>query len=320
MKELNTQIFRDNIAIMQLTRKFATDLMKHSEYARNPKTLEQGLIHDISQSIHFRPRSTKLVAYHNEEKTAIGFLELKENTEKLYLIEGVFVDPNYRKMGVANKLLNYATALAKENGAKKIHLNVYTTNNNAINLYKKIGFKEISRTILGQDYLTGFAPSRLIKRFLMGPGFLTKLSLGKDSELVELHANSKKNRETLFSIYQKCMDQRVVDFFEINADNLINGSRHVWQPPFFRNILINDLFNSFALIFNYPFSYKASVELYSTSNAVIPSMLDDLLNTLANRGISFAQITLFKPSNTTINWFEEKGMMIFQFVAMGKSL
>jgi GNAT superfamily N-acetyltransferase len=319
MKEVNTQIFHNRVAILHLTRKLATDLMKHSDFAGSD-VLNQGLIYDILQSVHFRPRSTRLVAYHNGDKTAIGFLCLKENTDKLYLIEDVFVDPNYRKMGVANRLLNYATAFAKENGAKKIHLNVYTTNTNAINLYKKLGFIEIGRTIFGQGFLSGSAPSRVIKRVLIGQGFLTKLTLGKDSRLVELQTNSKKNRETLFSIYQRCMDQEVVDFFEINADNLINGSRHVWQPPFFKNVLINHLGNSFALIFNCPFSYKASVELYSTSNAVIPSMLDDLLNTLANRGIAFTQITLFNPNNTISNWFKEKRMMIFQFVVMGKNL
>ena len=319
MKEPSTQIFQDKVVILLLTRKLATDLKKHPDFAGS-EALNQGLIYDILQSAHFRSPSTRLVAYHNNDKIAIGFLALKETTDHLYFIEDIFVDPNYRNKGVASRLLNYAITLAKEKGAKKVSLNVFTTNTNAIQIYKKYGFKEISHTILGQGDTSGFNPFRVIKRVLIGHGFLTKLTLDKDSRLVELQTNSKKNRETLFRIYQRCMDQGWIDFFEINEDNLINGSRRVWQPPFYRNVLINHLSNSFALIFNYPFSYKATVELYSTSNTVIPSMLDDLLKNLSNRGISFTQITVFSPNNTASNWFEEKSMMTFQFITMGKNL
>ena len=166
------------------------------------------------------------------------------------------------------------------------------TNTNAINLYKKCGFKEIGRTFIGQGYPIGFNRFRVIKRVVIGHGFLTKLTLGKDSRLIELQTNIKKNRETLFRICQRCMDQGWIDFFEIDADNLIKGSGRVWHSPFFRNILINDSFNSFAIIFNYPFSHKATVEVYSTSNTFIPTMLDNIMKTLSNRGIPFAQITV----------------------------
>ena len=302
-----------------MTLEFATDLMKHNVFA-GTDVLDQGLICNILKSIHFRPRSIRLVACHNANKTAIGFLRLKENTDKLYLIEDVFVDPNYRNKGIATRLLNYAIALAKEKKRKKVSLNVNITNTNAINLYKNCGFKEIGRTIMGQGYASGSNRFRVIKRALIGHGFLAKLTLGKDSRLVELKTNVKKNRETLFRIYQRCVDQGWIDFFEVDADSLVNGSRRIWQPLFFRNVLINAKFNSFTLIFNYPFSHKATVELYSTSNTLIPSMLNDLLKTLGNRGIPFTQITVFNPNNTVSNWFKDKRMMTFQFISMGKNL
>ena len=319
LKEPAAQLFHDKISIKQLTREFATDLMKHGVFA-GTDVLDQGLLCDILKSIHFRPRSIRLVACHNEGKTAIGFLRLKENTDKFYLIEDVFVAPNYRNKGVAIRLLNHAFSLAKEKKRKKVSLNVQRTNTNAINLYKKCGFKEIGHTILGQGYASGSNRFKVIKRALIGHGFLTKLTLGKDSRLVEQKTNTRKNRETLFRIYQNCVDHRWINFFEIDADNLINGPRHLWQPPFFRNVLINDQFNSFALIFNYPFSHKATVELYSTSNTHILSMLDDLLKKMAKRGIPFTQITIFNPNNTVSNCFKDKKMMTFQFITMGKNL
>jgi hypothetical protein len=136
-----------------------------------------------------------------------------------------------------------------------------------------------------------------------------------------MKTNSRKNRSLLFRIYQQCMDRRWIDFFEINAINLTRGSRHVWQPPFFRDVLINNSFNSLLLIFSLPLSSRAMVELYSTSNTIIPHLLEDLLKYLSNRGVSFVQIYFFNPINKlTSKWFEKKGMMTFEFVTMGKAL
>jgi predicted GNAT family acetyltransferase len=273
------------------------------------------------KAVNLIPNATRLVAYHTEEKAAIGFLYLEENTFELYTIEYVFVDPRYRKMGVANRLLDYAMVLAKEKGASRVNLSVDANSSRVIELYTKLGFEKIGHVLLVQGYLPGSAHSRLVKRYIMGQGCLTKLAQQRRGQLFKVKKSSRKNREALFNIYKRCMNQRWVDFFEINASNLINGSRHVWQPPFFRDVLVNGLVNSFALIFSRPFSSKATVELYSTSDAAIPSLLEDLLNILTARGIAFTQITLFNHSDTlTPNWFEEKRMKTFKFAVMGRAL
>jgi hypothetical protein len=111
------------------------------------------------------------------------------------------------------------------------------------------------------------------------------------------------------------------DFFEINVDTLINGSRHVWQPPFFRDILVSKVANSFALIFNSPFSSKTTVELYITSEDVFPSVLEDLQKVLSNRGASFFQIMLVNPGKNVFSSLSgDKGAKTYHFVAMGKIL
>ena len=87
---------------MQLTPEFVTDLMQHIEFVERPEVLKQGLIFSIRQSIHFYPRSTRLVAYHNMDKTAIGFLSLNENPDKLYLIGGCLRAFKLQKDGIGN--------------------------------------------------------------------------------------------------------------------------------------------------------------------------------------------------------------------------
>ncbi len=316
MIEQNTQL---KVNINQLTPQFSKDLRKHTFFA-GADILNQGLFYNVLQSIKFSPHVTRLVAYDTEKKKAVGFISLEENTNTLYSIKYVFVDPEYRKAGIASRLLNTAFAVAKTKGATKVNLNVYITSTNAIALYKKLGFREIGYTILGQGYPSNFKPNKTIKRFIIGQGKLSYLGIEKESRLFQIQDNLK-NRKKLFEIYKRCIQQQWIDFFEVKPDTIINGSRQVWQPSFFRNILINDLGNSFAFIFNRPFSNKATVELYSTSAAFVPSVLEDILRILSNRGIPFAQIWLFHPNTeVAFNWFEKKGFKIFQFVGMGKTL
>jgi len=55
-------------------------------------------------------------------------------------IENVTTDSNYRKKGIATSIMEYIFAL---NMYEKYILEVLDTNENAIKLYKKLGFKEV---------------------------------------------------------------------------------------------------------------------------------------------------------------------------------
>jgi len=56
-------------------------------------------------------------------------------------IEHVVTNSNYRKKGIATSIMEYIFAL---NMYEKYVLEVFDTNENAIKLYKKLGFKEVS--------------------------------------------------------------------------------------------------------------------------------------------------------------------------------
>ena len=160
MIEENTNNLGDRIAITRLKSNYATDLSKNA-YFQGSNVLNQGLSTWLLKSIKLQPPATRLVAFDREEKTAIGFLCLEENTKRLYSIKFVFVDPNYRKQGIAKKLLNHALSIAKEKGAKKVNLNVYSTAINAISLYKKLGFKEVGESLFVQGSVLGMNTSSI---------------------------------------------------------------------------------------------------------------------------------------------------------------
>lgn len=72
------------------------------------------------------------------ENILAGYLITYDNVDSLDIFE-IAVDKNFRKKGIASKLLN------RINDERKILLEVSEKNEVAINLYKKNGFKMISR-------------------------------------------------------------------------------------------------------------------------------------------------------------------------------
>ncbi len=323
MNAQNIQIVQGKVIIKQLTQQFASDLFSllNSTPGEDASVLYQGPIHVILRSVGLLPHASKFVAYHIEDKIAIGFITLEENTKTNFTIKDVFVNPRYRNMGIASGLLNYVITLAKEKGVRKINLNVDPTHTNAIALYKKIGFREIGRTLLMQGALSGFSPSKVIKRVIMSQSYSRTLASGKESLLVKLQTNSKINRKILLDIYQRSVNQDWLDFFEINSNNLMNGSRHVWQPPLFKSALISDSEDSFALSFSQLFPFKDIVEFYRDPDAAILPVLEDLLMIIGSRGAGFAQFWLFgQTDDIPSKWFEKRKLMTFPFVGMGKTL
>jgi GNAT superfamily N-acetyltransferase len=306
-----------NIVILDLTPELAINLKKYSNDL-DSNLFKQGLSYNLLKFIHYFPYSNKIVAFDKKKGLSIGFLSIKKNGD-FSLIEDIFVDENYRNMGVASKLINYATELATKKGAKKVSLNVYNTNINAINLYKKLDFEEIGNSIMGQGNLLGSTPLRLMQRLFIGHGFLSKISL-INNDLSDLNLKSRKIRERIFEISLNCMPAKWIDFFEINTDKLKDGAKREWQPSVYTNILTNHFFNSYIIVFGYPFSYKATVELYSNSDVITYQILDNLVKYLGCRGISFVRITSFNLSHKVEEWYKQKEMMIFHFLTMGKKL
>lgn len=56
---------------------------------------------------------------------------------------GVYCDPNYRKLGITQQLIQKIIDVVTEQGLiKTINLSVLSENNAAISLYKKLGFSK----------------------------------------------------------------------------------------------------------------------------------------------------------------------------------
>ena len=60
------------------------------------------------------------------------------------MIDALYVEEEYRNKGIATSLIEKAKEYAKSMDAKKISISVISINENALKLYRKVGFKDFS--------------------------------------------------------------------------------------------------------------------------------------------------------------------------------
>lgn len=75
------------------------------------------------------------------KEQVIGMFVIREKPEALY-INSLAVAPEYRRLGIATYILNYANKLAKQLDKKWLELSVLKVNIPALRLYMKVGFTE----------------------------------------------------------------------------------------------------------------------------------------------------------------------------------
>ena len=78
-----------------------------------------------------------------EDDKSIGFLEYSLIYDRME-IDNFCVKEEYRKQGIGTKLLAHLVSLAINYRVINITLEVRVSNNSAINLYKKFGFREVA--------------------------------------------------------------------------------------------------------------------------------------------------------------------------------
>lgn len=83
----------------------------------------------------------KKIEYYEEE--VMGFLEYSIIYDRME-IDNILVYKEFRNKKIGTKLMEYIIQIAKNNNLKNITLEVRKSNNIAISLYQKMGFKEIA--------------------------------------------------------------------------------------------------------------------------------------------------------------------------------
>lgn len=106
--------------------------------------------------IKLLPKIRRQIKNDFADNTKTYFVALKQDTRVGYIscgkfvtfenvgwIGGLYIEPAYRNLGIANKLLNEAFWWLKKQKVKKVRLSVHKNNKIAINLYKNLSFKKM---------------------------------------------------------------------------------------------------------------------------------------------------------------------------------
>ncbi len=96
----------------------------------------------------------------------VGMIIFKQDSDGVWSIKSLWVEPDYRKQGIGKMLMEKAIESAKENHVSLIELGVNTESESAINLYKSLGF-EIVRTIHDETMADGSLGSLYTMRLIL---------------------------------------------------------------------------------------------------------------------------------------------------------
>lgn len=90
-----------------------------------------------TNAIFIAKNNEKIIGYVYVQITSVDDGPMKN---KEALIDGLYIEEDYRAQGFSKILMNKAEEWAKENGVKYLYVNVLEENSRAVNLYKKLNF------------------------------------------------------------------------------------------------------------------------------------------------------------------------------------
>ena len=124
-----------NFDIVNMTREHTEKIAELEKICFSTPWSESGLNEEIDN-----PQSHFIVAV--EDQKILGYIGVQEIVGEAY-ITNIAVFPEYRRQGVARKLLEKAIDDAKQRECIFITLEVRKSNSNAIALYDKLDFKNV---------------------------------------------------------------------------------------------------------------------------------------------------------------------------------
>jgi ribosomal protein S18 acetylase RimI-like enzyme len=115
--------------------------------------LPAGVIpHDQYLALLARPNERVIIAI--DEGEAVGYLNYEyidrpanyyKHPQKLVHVHVITVKATHRSRGIGEALLKYVKQRAREYGASRVTLEVYTFNTGAIRFYERVGFAPITQ-------------------------------------------------------------------------------------------------------------------------------------------------------------------------------
>lgn len=160
-----------------------------------------------------------ILLLYKEENKPIGYIFAKR-IDKKYLIDGLYIDNNFRNKGIATKLIKEIIKEIYLLGDFEIFINVLKENKAAVSLYKNIGFiveqeDELKFYMCYNKYKlenTSIKDLERIKKYKLN----TIFEYAKDLDKVEV--------EKINNYVNKTISKQIFEYKNIILNNIIVGS------------------------------------------------------------------------------------------------
>ena len=175
-----------------------------------------------------------LLLYKNESKP-IGYIFAKKIDDK-YLIDGLYIDINFRNKGIATKLIKVIIKEIYSLGDYEIFINVLKENKVAVNLYKNIGFiveqeDELKFYMCYNKYKLENASIKDIER-IKKYKLNTIFQYAKDLD--------KEEVEKINNYVNKTISNQIFEYKNIVLNNIVVGSFFVTKNE--NGLLLDEIF------------------------------------------------------------------------------
>lgn len=175
-----------------------------------------------------------LLLYKNENKP-IGYIFAKKIDDK-YLIDGLYIDINFRNKGIATKLIKVIIKEIYSLGDYKIFINVLKKNKVAVNLYKNIGF------IVEQEDESKFY--MCYNKYKLENASIKDIERIKKYKLNTIYEYAKdldkKEVEKINNYVNKTTPKQILEYKNIVLNNIIVGSFLITKNE--NGLLLDEIF------------------------------------------------------------------------------
>ena len=127
-------------------------LLIQDEKKYNENTKDDYIVDNWYPNLIDKDNNQLFIAVYNNEIVGYAYVKIitTSDSPEIYTeasISGIYVKENYRRQGIATKLINEAKKWCINKGVSYLKLNVLEGNRTALNLYKKLGFNDFSRVL-----------------------------------------------------------------------------------------------------------------------------------------------------------------------------
>ena len=175
-----------------------------------------------------------LLLYKNENKP-IGYIFAKKIDDK-YLIDGLYIDINFRNKGIATKLIKVIIKEIYSLGDYEILINVLKENKVAVNLYKNIGF-----IVEQEDELKFYMCYKKYKLENASIKDIERIKKYKLNTIFEYAKDlDKKEVEKINNYVNKTISNQIFEYKNIVLNNIIVGSFLITKNE--NGLLLDEIF------------------------------------------------------------------------------